>query len=46
MAYTINDRRSSALGGQSKDRSRSAITTIVWHYSAVCQIRAQIYHGP
>ena len=35
MAYTINDRRSFALGGQSKDRSRSAITTIVWHYSAV-----------
>ena len=35
MAYTINDRRASALGGQSKDRSRSTITTIVWHYSAV-----------
>lgn len=37
MAYTINDRRSSALGGQSKDRNRSAITTIVWHYSAVAR---------
>ena len=37
MAYTINDRRASALGGQSKDRSRSAITTIVWHYSAVAR---------
>ena len=35
MAYVINDRRSSALGGQSRDRSRSAITTIAWHYSAV-----------
>ena len=35
MAYVINDRRSSALGGQSRDRSRSACTTIVWHYSAV-----------
>ena len=35
MAYVINDRRSSALGGQSNDRSRSACTTIVWHYSAV-----------
>ena len=35
MAYVINDRRSSALGGQSRDRSRSAITTIGWHYSAV-----------
>ena len=35
MAYKINDRRSSALGGQSKDRSLSSITTIVWHYSAV-----------
>ena len=35
MAYVINDRRSSALGGQSRDRSRSAITTIGWHYTAV-----------
>ena len=35
MAYVINDRRSSALGGQSRDRSRSACTTIGWHYSAV-----------
>lgn len=35
MAYKINDRRASALGGQSRDRSRSAITTIGWHYSAV-----------
>ena len=35
MAYVINDRRSSALGGQSKDRNLSAITTIGWHYSAV-----------
>ena len=35
MAYKIIDRRASALGGQSKDRSRSAITTIGWHYSAV-----------
>lgn len=35
MAYVINDRRASALGGQSRDRSRSAITTIGWHYSAV-----------
>ena len=35
MVYVINDRRSSALGGQSRDRSRSAITTIGWHYSAV-----------
>ena len=35
MGYVINDRRASALGGQSKDRNRSAITTIVWHYSAV-----------
>jgi hypothetical protein len=35
MSYTINDRRSSALGGQSKDRSLSSITTIGWHYSAV-----------
>ena len=35
MAHVINDRRSSALGGQSRDRSRSAITTIGWHYSAV-----------
>lgn len=35
MGYVINDRRSSALGGQSWDRSRSAITTIGWHYSAV-----------
>ena len=35
MAYTIIDRRASALGGQSKDRSRSEITTIGWHYTAV-----------
>ena len=35
MTYKINDRRASALGGQSKDRNRSAITTIVWHYTAV-----------
>ena len=41
MGYIINDRRASALGGQSKDRNRSAITTIVWHYSAVMRkIRA------
>ena len=31
----IIDRRHQALGGQSVDRSRSAITTIVWHYTAV-----------
>ena len=35
--YTINDRRGEALGGQSKDRNRSAITTIGWHYSAVAR---------
>ena len=35
MAYTIIDRRADALGGQRKDRARSAITTIGWHYSAV-----------
>jgi len=35
MAYTIIDRRGEALGGQRKDRARSAITTIAWHYSAV-----------
>ena len=35
VSYVINDRRASALGGQSKDRNRSAITTIGWHYSAV-----------
>ena len=35
MTYTIIDRRASALGGQSRDRSRSAITTIAWHYTAV-----------
>ena len=35
MAYTIIDRRASALGGQSNDRARSAITTIGWHYTAV-----------
>lgn len=28
------DRRSKALGGQSNDRSRSAIKAIVWHYTA------------
>lgn len=37
MTYKINDRRASALGGQSRDRSRSAITTIAWHYSAVAR---------
>ena len=37
MTYTIIDRRASALGGQSRDRSRSAITTIAWHYSAVAR---------
>ncbi len=35
MTYTIIDRRASALGGQSNDRARSAITTIGWHYTAV-----------
>ena len=35
MTYTIIDRRASALGGQRKDRNRSAITTIGWHYTAV-----------
>ena len=35
MAYKIIDRRASALGGQSNDRARSAITTIGWHYTAV-----------
>ena len=35
MSYTIIDRRASALGGQSNDRARSAITTIGWHYTAV-----------
>ena len=35
MAYTIIDRRASALGGQRKDRALSAITTIGWHYTAV-----------
>ena len=35
MAYKINDRRASALGGQSKDRSLASITTIGWHYTAV-----------
>jgi len=35
MAYTIIDRRADALGGQSNDRARSAITTIGWHYTAV-----------
>ena len=35
MAYKIIDRRASALGGQSKDRNLSAITTIGWHYTAV-----------
>lgn len=35
MAYKINDRRASALGGQSNDRALSAITTIGWHYTAV-----------
>ena len=35
MTYTIIDRRADALGGQRKDRARSAITTIGWHYTAV-----------
>ena len=35
MAYKIIDRRGEALGGQRKDRARSAITTIGWHYTAV-----------
>ena len=35
MAYKIIDRRASALGGQRKDRARSAITTVAWHYTAV-----------
>ena len=35
MAYKIIDRRADALGGQRKDRARSAITTIGWHYTAV-----------
>ena len=35
MAYTIIDRRADALGGQRKDRARSAITTIGWHYTAI-----------
>ena len=35
MTYTIIDRRADALGGQRKDRALSAITTIVWHYTAV-----------
>ena len=35
MAYVINDRRASALGGQRKDRSLASITTIGWHYTAV-----------
>ena len=34
MAYVINDRRASALGGQRKDRSLASITTIGWHYTA------------
>lgn len=34
MTHTIIDRRSKALGGQAKNRSRSAIKTIVWHYTA------------
>ena len=37
MGYVINDRRAYALGGQSNDRSRASITTIVWHYSAVAR---------
>lgn len=35
MSYVINDRRDKALGGQAWDRNKSAITTIVWHYTAV-----------
>ncbi|MGF3141058.1 glucosaminidase domain-containing protein [Facklamia sp. P13064] len=31
----IIDRRSEALGGQAKDRTLDAITTIVWHYTGV-----------
>ena len=31
----IIDRRDQALGGQAYDRPRSAIKTIVWHYTAV-----------
>ncbi|NKZ28697.1 hypothetical protein HF969_01185 [Facklamia miroungae] len=31
----VIDRRAEALGGQAKDRSIQAITTIVWHYTAV-----------
>uniref|UniRef100_UPI00359F2932 N-acetylmuramoyl-L-alanine amidase n=1 Tax=Jeotgalibaca porci TaxID=1868793 RepID=UPI00359F2932 len=37
MTHTIIDRRKEAMGGQSKDRFRSAITTIVWHYTAVAR---------
>lgn len=33
----IIDRRHEALGGQSNDRPLSAITTIVWHYTAVAR---------
>lgn len=31
------DRRGQALGGQSKDRTKEQITTIVWHYTAVAR---------
>lgn len=34
MTYKIIDRRSKALGGQANNRSRSAIKTIAWHYTA------------
>ena len=33
----IIDRRNVALGGQSVDRSRKSITTVVWHYTAVAR---------
>lgn len=33
----IIDRRSSAMGGQATNRSRSAITHIAWHYTAVAR---------
>lgn len=33
----IVDRRNSAMGGQANNRSRSAITHIAWHYTAVAR---------
>lgn len=33
----IKDRRNSAMGGQANNRSRSAITHIAWHYTAVAR---------